>query len=76
VDIKIGIKESPRELVISSSQSAEEVEKAFAQTSQDAAGLFRLEDDKGRRFLIPVKQISYLEIVPAQARKVGFSVGA
>jgi hypothetical protein len=75
VDIKIGIKESPRELVISSGQSADEIEAGFAQASKDA-GLFKLSDDKGRKFLIPVDQIAYVEIVPAEARKVGFTVGA
>jgi hypothetical protein len=35
-----------------------------------------LVDDKGRRFVLPAARVSYVEIGPADSRKVGFAVGS
>jgi hypothetical protein len=75
VEVKIGIKDTPRELVVSSGQSADEVEKLVADALK-ADGVFRLTDEKGRKFLVPGDRIAYVEIAPSDARKVGFAVGA
>jgi hypothetical protein len=75
VEVKIGIKDTPRELVVSSSQSPEEVEKLVAEALNTDGGLFNLKDDKGRKFLIPGDRIAYVEIAPSDVRKVGFAVG-
>lgn len=76
MEVKIGIKDTPRELVVSSGQSAEEVESLVADALKAADGVFRLTDDKGRKFLIPSDRIAYVEIAPTDVRKVGFAVGA
>jgi hypothetical protein len=76
VEVKIGIKDTPRELVVSSGQSPEEVEAKVAEALNAADGLFRLDDDKGRKFLVPADRIAYVEIAPSDVRKVGFSVGS
>jgi hypothetical protein len=75
VEVKIGIKDTPRELVVSSGQSAEEVETLVADALK-ADGVFRLTDEKGRKFLVPGDRIAYVEIAPSDVRKVGFAVGA
>jgi hypothetical protein len=61
--------------VVSSSQSPEEVEKLVAAAMVGGDGLFRLDDEKGRRYIVPSERISYVEIAPSDVRKVGFSVG-
>jgi len=76
VEVKIGIKDTPRELVVSSGQSAEEVESLVADALKADDRVFRLTDDKGRKFLVPSDRIAYVEIAPSDVRKVGFAVGA
>lgn len=76
MEVKIGIKDTPRELVVSSGQAAEEVESLVADALKSADGIFRLTDDKGRKFLVPSDRIAYVEIAPTDVRKVGFAVGA
>lgn len=76
MEVKIGIKDTPRELVVSSGQSADEVETLVADALKADDGLFRLTDEKGRKFLIPSDRIAYVEIAPSDVRKVGFAVGA
>jgi hypothetical protein len=76
VEVKIGIKDTARELVVSSSQSAGEVEKLVADALAAGGGLVRLDDEKGRKYLIPTDRIAYVEIAPTEPRKVGFAVGS
>jgi hypothetical protein len=72
VEVKIGIAESPRELVVSSGQTPEEVEALVNEAMKSADGTLALVDEKGRRFLVPAARISYVEIAPASAARVGF----
>jgi hypothetical protein len=37
-----------------------------------AGGLLSLVDEKGRRVLVPVERLAYVEIAAAEARRVGF----
>ncbi|GHF77474.1 hypothetical protein FHX82_005978 [Amycolatopsis bartoniae] len=76
MEVKIGIKDSPRELVVSSGQTADEVETLVADALKAADGVFRLTDEKGRKFLVPSDRIAYVEIAPTDVRRVGFAVGA
>jgi hypothetical protein len=76
VEVKIGITDSPRELVFSSAQTPTEVEELVDAALRDGAGLLSLNDERGRRFLISAARIAYVEIGVADARRVGFGVGA
>jgi hypothetical protein len=76
VEIKIGVAESPRELVVSSALTPDEVEKQVAEAMKNADGLFSLVDDKGRRVVVPVSRIAYVDIAPADVRRVGFVAGS
>ncbi|MEV7552753.1 DUF3107 domain-containing protein [Amycolatopsis sp. NPDC089917] len=75
MEVKIGIKDTPRELVVSSSQSPDEVEELVANALRAGDGIFRLDDEKGRKYIVPTERISYVEIAPSDVRKVGFAVG-
>ncbi|WP_410656220.1 DUF3107 domain-containing protein [Amycolatopsis sp. lyj-112] len=75
MEVKIGIKDTPRELVVSSIQSPEEVEQLVANALRSGDGIFRLDDEKGRKYIVPTDRIAYVEIAPSDVRKVGFAVG-
>jgi Protein of unknown function (DUF3107). len=73
VEVKIGIVESPRELVVSSDQTPDEVQKLVDASLNGGDPVLKLVDDKGRRFLVRADQIAYVEIAPAE-RRVGFGL--
>lgn len=75
MEVKIGVSDSPRELVFNSSQTPEEVEAAV-QTAlgKGPSEVLSLTDDKGRRFLIQASKITYIEIGAADVRRVGFGI--
>ena len=75
MEVKIGIVESPRELVVSSDQTPDEVQKLVDASLNGGDALLKLIDDKGRRFLVRADQIAYVEIAPAE-RRVGFGLGS
>lgn len=74
MEVKIGVADSPRELVVTSTQSQDEVDALVAE-ALSSQGLLRLVDEKGRRFVIPSARVAYVEIAPADSRRVGFAVG-
>jgi hypothetical protein len=76
VEVKIGITDSPRELVFSSSQTPSEVEEQVAAALGKDSNLLSLTDEKGRRFLVHAAKIAYVEIGVADGRRVGFGLGS
>jgi hypothetical protein len=75
VEVKIGVADSPRELVVSSGQTPDEVAELVDGALSGSSGTLSLTDDKGRRYLIPSTRIAYVEIAPSEVRRVGFGVG-
>lgn len=71
MEIKIGIQNAPRELVIESAESLEEVEKAV-EAAVAATGVLMLTDTKGRRVIVPAANLAYVEIGGGVAGKLGF----
>jgi hypothetical protein len=71
VEVKIGVQNTVREVVLESAQGADEVAKAVADAIT-AGGVLSLEDEKGRRVIVPVATIGYVEIGEPTVRKVGF----
>src|SRR5437763_16854223 len=76
VEVKIGVTDSPRELIFNSAQTPSEVEKLITDEVGKDSGVLALTDEKGRRFLVQSKRIAYVEIGAAHVRRVGFGVGA
>jgi hypothetical protein len=72
VEVKIGVADTARELLINSSQTPEEVESLVTDALKDSSGTLALTDDKGRRYLVPSARVAYVEIGSADSRKVGF----
>ena len=74
MEVKIGISDSPRELVVSSGQSPDEVEALVTDgLTGDKTGVIALTDDKGRKYLIQAAKVSYVEIGAANEKRVGFA---
>jgi len=71
VEIKIGVQQTAREIALESDQSPEDIDAAVRKAIADG-GILTLEDDKGRRVMVPADRLAYVEISPASARRVGF----
>lgn len=72
MEVKIGVQHTPREIVLESGLSAEDVESAVAAALGGKAELLSLTDDKGRKVLVPADRIAYVEIGEPTTRRVGF----
>ncbi|UGT38514.1 DUF3107 domain-containing protein [Nocardia yamanashiensis] len=73
MEVKIGISDSPRELVINSSQTPAEVEALVTGALQGDAGVVALTDEKGRKYLIQAAKVAYVEIGTPTSGRVGFA---
>ncbi|MBZ4324297.1 MULTISPECIES: DUF3107 domain-containing protein [Streptomyces] len=73
MEVKIGVQHTPREIVLESGQSAEEVERAVADALAGKAQLLSLTDEHGRKVLIPSDRLAYVEIGQPATRRVGFT---
>lgn len=71
MEIRIGVQNATREVVLESTQSAATVEKAVA-AALEGGSVLRLEDDKGRTVMVPSATIGYVEIGAEESRRVGF----
>ena len=71
MEVKIGVQNVAREIVLESSQTADEVAGAVDSALSGAATL-RLTDDKGRLIVVPTSGIAYVEIGAEETRRVGF----
>jgi Protein of unknown function (DUF3107) len=73
VEVKIGIQSVPRELVVETDTSPEEIERALADALADGAhSAFALSMSKGGKVLIPADKIAYVEFGAPEARRMGF----
>jgi hypothetical protein len=73
VEVKVGVADTARELVLNSNQSQDEIESLVAAALKDSAGTLSLVDDKGRRYVVPASRVAYVEIGTTDSRRVGFA---
>ena len=71
MEVKIGVQYSAREIVLESAQPPDDVEQLVT-AAIDSGGLLILADEKGRRVLVPVEKLAYVEIGEPVERRVGF----
>jgi hypothetical protein len=71
VEVKIGVQNVAREIVVESKQSPEEVEALVTAALTDG-GLLNLVDESGRRVIVPVSTIGYVDLGAAKKSSVGF----
>lgn len=73
MEVKIGIQNIGREIVLESSQEADAVAKVVGEAIAKGTEL-RLTDEKGRQIIIPANVLGYVEIGAEETRRVGFGV--
>ncbi len=71
MEVKIGVQYAPRELVLESAQTPAEIEQIVTDALTNN-GTLSLTDEKGRRVIVPVSKVAYVEIAEASPRAVGF----
>lgn len=71
MQVRIGVQSVPKELVVETSLSADEVEQAVAEALSDPAGVFTLNSKNGR-VVVPAAKLAYAEISENDAPSVGF----
>ena len=74
MEVKIGIQSIPRELVVDTDATVEEIERdlSAALSAPDGPAIFALTTQKGGRVLIPADKIAFIEFGSDQSRRVGF----
>jgi len=71
MEVKIGVQNANRELVIDTNDSGDDIEKAVTAALSGDAPLV-LSDIKGRRVLVPAAKLAYVEIGSPTSGQVGF----
>ncbi len=75
MEVKIGVLHTPREIVVESRQTPDEVEKLVADALKSVDGQLSLVDERGRRYIVPANLVAYVEIAQSDGRRVGFVAG-
>jgi hypothetical protein len=72
VEVKIGVQQAQRELVLEVDDSADQIQKQVSEALASEGGVLSLTDTKGRRILVPGAKLAYVEIGTGVAGMVGF----
>lgn len=75
MEVKIGVRNAARELVIESTQTPDQISAAVA-AAVKAGGVLELTDEKGRRVFVPTEALAYVETGQTEVRRVGFNAAA
>jgi hypothetical protein len=71
MEVKIGVQNAARELVVDTTDSAEDIEKLVSDAVA-GDGVLALTDQKGRKVLIPASRLAYVEVGGTISGTVGF----
>ena len=72
MEVRIGVKGGPRELVIESGQTPDEIQETVDKALSGNAPTVVLLDEKGKRVVVATDKLAYVEIAEAESRRVGF----
>ena len=72
MEVKIGVQQAQRELVVDVDESADEIQKHVSEALSSEDGVIMLTDTKGRRVVVPSAKVAYVEIGTGVAGAVGF----
>ncbi len=72
MEVKIGVRSVHRELVVETDLTPEQVEQALRDAVGEPDSFFALTDVKGRRVIIPLSALGFVEIGEDEQRTVGF----
>jgi hypothetical protein len=71
MEVRIGVQSASRELSIDADMDADAVQERVTK-ALESGGLLTLTDARGRRVVVPVEKLAYVEIASATAGQVGF----
>lgn len=71
MEVKIGVQHAPREVVLETNATVEEVEKQVTE-AVSGSGTLVIDDVRGRKILVPADKIAYVEIGGGVSGQVGF----
>ena len=71
MEVKIGVQYANRELTVDTDLDAGAVEEQVKKALADG-GVLSLADAKGRRVVVPVEKLAYIEISTSTVGQVGF----
>ena len=71
MEVKIGVQNAQRELVLDTDSTPEDVEKLLSEALA-GNGVLRLTDTKGRAVVVPADKIAYVELGSPTSSTVGF----
>ncbi|SDQ44627.1 DUF3107 domain-containing protein [Thermostaphylospora chromogena] len=72
MEIKIGVRSVHRELVVETDLTVEQVEEELRNALAVERGVFAITDTKGRKVIVPVASLGFVEIGENDQRPVGF----
>lgn len=72
MEIKIGVQNSGREIVVESDESAESVAQKLVDGLKGEGGVLQLADAKGRTVIVPAAAVAYVELGAETPRTIGF----
>lgn len=72
MEVKIGVQNVVREIVLDTELDGPEVEKALAAALAEDNGVLSLTDSKGRKVLVPTAKLAFVEIGTPAIGQVGF----
>jgi hypothetical protein len=72
VEVKIGVQFAQRELVIDTDLSGDDVAAEVSKALTGEGGVLELADSRGRRVLVPVDKLAYVELGTPAPGQVGF----
>ncbi|GAA4565469.1 DUF3107 domain-containing protein [Planotetraspora kaengkrachanensis] len=72
MEIKIGVQSVHREIIVETDLSADAIEEELRKALATDKGVFSLTDTKGRRVVVPVQSLGFVEIGEDEQRTVGF----
>lgn len=71
MEIKIGVRQSQREIVLDTDESASDLAKRIEE-AVSTESLLTFTDTKGRQVFVPSAALGYVELGTETARRVGF----
>lgn len=71
MEVKIGIQMAPREIVVETASSAEDIQRALTDALAENT-LFVIVDKRGGTVMVPAEKVAYVELDQAEPRPIGF----
>lgn len=72
MEVKIGVQNVNRELVLDTDQEGDEIVATVEKALAGEGGVLSLTDNKGRRVVVPLDKLAYVELGSPTIGQVGF----